>query len=467
MYNSKGNNMSVSNNPLVAVNDLELVTLVKRLSLTDAELDAAQKEGKISELFQGTLQTAERETKEAAGNAALMEKTIAYSKEDVLAKLQPQAKAKWLEYRRIVLTQYAAIFQKYTINPNGKLMRKQEEVPLHVVTFLKVIKVVSGLHLGGDQELRDQGQLLKVDNTEFIAKLENGKIHIVHYPGVKIGEGYFSIVYKAWSVSHGVFKALKVARNGPTMDRRASAEKALFNEVRILNHIKAANGGKTPEGIQHAPAATFKISKGDARVFAYVGKLYECDLFDWTMRGDVTKEQRIECCKQLMKAYKATKDLRYRHADIKPDNIYKLKGKDRFVIGDWGNALCLTRDEDENYEKGNTTPAYANRNDAVALFEAANVKNAKLFQIAMCNHEIYSLGTTMFAVLTQNFPYPMRKGVGGELQSADLSKLFRKEVLVGRQYSEAVIKVVKRMVEHSPVFRLKLEEAVKAWGEIS
>lgn len=472
--------------------DLQLITLFKRLSLTDGQLEEAVKAGKANELFQTTQQQAEKEFQEAIKknkSSELVEGALTlFATPESIKLYSGSEKTKWLEERRSILSQYAKIFQKYTISPTGGLSRKETiadsigrkdttidstslsrkeiPVPMMIQTLFKVTKIIAEHHLKGSEEIFDTGIQCSVDDQTFLAKVQNNKIHIILWPGTQIGSGNFSTVYKVLSISQATLKALKLAKNNGTTK--------LENEITLLQQMKEMNGGKTPSGIQQAPSATFHIVNASGRLVGYVGKFYDGDLLNCLKKGGLSIEQGITCIKELTKSYKFFADRFFLNMDIKPENMLKLPGKKEFCFADWGSGTRVTKKKEENYEFPQTH-AYANSKDLEEMREASVSENSRRFQTAARSHGIYSLGTTFFYALAKDFPYMPEEATTKPrfaneepmtyVCSANLAFPFRKELL--SQVPEALVKVIEGMVKHNPVERLTPEEVYKQMDAIT
>ncbi len=103
----------------------------------------------------------------------------------------------------------------------------------------------------------------------------------------------------------------------------------------------------------------------------------------------------IDVCQVIDHAHRK----RYLHRDIKPENIM-IGPNDETLVVDWGLARPFRQDESELFrdpesEKGVGTPAY------MAPEQAAGAVGAQ----ANPSIDIYSLGATLFAILTGQKPY--------------------------------------------------------------
>ncbi len=214
----------------------------------------------------------------------------------------------------------------------------------------------------------------------------------------KIGEGGLGVVYKALQRSMNRIVALKILHKKWLEDEEF--RKRFLLEARLMGKLSHSN-----------LISVFDVGKQDWKYYfsmEYVEGVSVEDILDRQGAMDVTKA--IDIVIQVAKALNYLKDQAIVHCDIKPGNI--LLTKDNIAkLGDFG-FVRIGRELDRQLEDENSvlgTPEY------ISPEQAMGEKNIDW------RSDIYSLGVSLFHMVTGRPPYEgpsgvvMQKHVKGEL----------------------------------------------------
>jgi serine/threonine-protein kinase len=211
----------------------------------------------------------------------------------------------------------------------------------------------------------------------------------------RLGEGGVSEVFKAWDTRHGRVVALKVLRQHLADSR--DREQSLQREREAITRLAHANIIRTYDALQVGDvcclAMEFVEGMDLARFVAAVGPLcveLACDL-----------------ARQAAQGLQHAHQLGLVHRDIKPANLFvvhpPLPGPARrpdpvVKIIDWGLARCAG--EPAGHDSGAEPGRLVGTADFIAPEQA---RDPALVDI---RSDIYSLGCTLYFLLTGQSPFP-------------------------------------------------------------
>jgi serine/threonine protein kinase len=214
----------------------------------------------------------------------------------------------------------------------------------------------------------------------------------------KIGEGGLGVVYKALQRSMNRIVALKILHKKWLEDEEF--RKRFLLEARLMGKLSHSN-----------LISVFDVGKQDWKYYfsmEYIEGISVEDILD--RQGAMDTVKAIDVVVQVAKALNYLKENGIVHCDIKPGNI--LLTKDNIAkLGDFG-FVRIGRELDRQLEDENSvlgTPEY------ISPEQALGEKNIDF------RSDLYSLGVTLFHMVTGRPPYEgpsgvvMQKHVKGEL----------------------------------------------------
>ncbi len=209
-----------------------------------------------------------------------------------------------------------------------------------------------------------------------------GKYQVVKH----IATGGMGAVYQAVDTDSGREVALKVL--APDLAARPVMRERLYRE--------AKHGGKlTHENI----VALYEFGEAHGTYFVAMEYVPGVDLFDYISRnGPLSPDAARILCTQLATALAHIHQLGFVHRDIKPSNILLTRKEGRTVakIADLG----LSRDiGDEEYR-------LTREGQAVGTVDYLSPEQARDSGLADIRSDIYSLGCTLYHMLTGFPPFP-------------------------------------------------------------
>jgi serine/threonine protein kinase len=219
----------------------------------------------------------------------------------------------------------------------------------------------------------------------------------------RLGEGGLSEVFKAWDTLRGRVVALKVLRQDLTAN--PDAVRQFQREVKAITRLSHPNVIKTHEAGQHGRVHYFTMEYVEGmdleRFVSQVGPL----------SVDVACDFARQAATGLQHAHQAG----LVHRDVKPANLFLLnpplpgltaarKAEPVVKIIDWGLARCLRDPSDPNAGAMDDTEeqkgALIGTADYVAPEQA---RNPTLVDVRA---DVYSLGCSLYFLLTAQVPFP-------------------------------------------------------------
>lgn len=242
---------------------------------------------------------------------------------------------------------------------------------------------------------------------------------------------------------------------------------------REVNNLRAIHARADYEGIdldwmQDLPLATFKRDD----FFAFIGVKYGKDLFS-VMNVDLPNAQRARLCKMIVRAYAKTRELQFWNGDIKSDNI--VYHGEKIVFIDWAGARSLYPQVEKFKRPLSRTPLYANP-DLLHKMEAiideykesgANDQLKEEFIQTAEALELFSVGVTLFNVLTCRWPFLLVYDFRYEANLPFPSGGFEKkswDIFLKKKYDPAIVQTMKVMLD--PSDPITPTEAIAMWESI-
>jgi serine/threonine-protein kinase len=229
----------------------------------------------------------------------------------------------------------------------------------------------------------------------------------------RLGEGGVSEVFKAWDTLRGRVVALKVLRQH--LASQSSMIRQFQRELQAVTRLSHPNIIKTYDAHQvgnlHYFAMEFVEGMDLAKFVHQVGPL--------------PVDQAAEYARQVAQGLQHAHQLRLVHRDIKPANLFLLypplpapagapprRGPDPLVkIIDWGLARCLKEDA-EAKAAGEEAPADgrpdldAEKGHLIGTADYIAPEQARDPTLVDTRADIYSLGCTLYLLLTGQPPFP-------------------------------------------------------------
>lgn len=245
-----------------------------------------------------------------------------------------------------------------------------------------------------------------------------------------IGRGAMALVYLAENVSTGQKAALKFANGSVVGRRNVSDETRLFLEVEI----------PAAERLNH-PNIPRYIGHGDIDGVPYLAT----EDIDGRTLSDVTKdgstipqEKAVDYAIQLLGAIEHASSKGVVHRDVKPANVIVTKEEKVYLV-DWGLAALDGRDDINDIKLSIGTPAYMPPEQAYCQRVYIDSRS-----------DIYSLGCTLFELLTNKDPFP-----GADVQAtmykqinADRPSLIAKYPNMG--FDPELDRIILKMIQKNP-----------------
>jgi hypothetical protein len=351
------------------------------------------------------------------------------------------------------------IFKQYEVGHKGHVTLNTEKLPSTLT--IDVIKKVMVIAWKKQLTVPAGGELVTVDKQQFIISKEGKDLQIAHYHSyTKVGSGSFGIVHKVLLVTSGIFSAFKMthppttkpAKAASAADQKIIDEEAAKKQLEIDNVLKKEQDILTKLKDKKWAQQVLMVVNLKNGLVAHATRLYEKDLSVWINDPKLTNADRIQCCKQLFKAFKEMWALGIAHLDLKANNIYvDFDGlKPIFRIGDWGSAHL-----NGSWVKGsipNTTPEHSNPKIFDQLRKA---KTSPEFETAAQKHDLYSAGILFHQILTgkdTSHPYALSK-LGWAAENA----VFDGKDLASK-FDKRLIDMIEKMVALDPAKQPTIEE---------
>lgn len=290
-------------------------------------------------------------------------------------------------------------------------------------TFLNGVKIQRHVLKQGD-EIRIGGLRLtffedKALNLE--GQILGGKYRVQE----KIGAGGMGAVYRATQVSMQRVVALKVLKD--ELAQNPAFVRAFLQEARAAGRLNHPNIVKVHDfgGIEGTYYFSMEYVDGES-------------LEDFLQReGKVYPERAMDIVLQVAKALQHAQEHKILHRDIKPQNILTDK-QGKVKLTDLGLARVVTEEGSERRRAIVGTPHYM----------APEVAQQKKTDI---RSDIYSLGATLFHMLTGRVPY------AGSSSLSVITKHIHQPVPSPRQFDvtipEPVCRLAERMMAKNPGLR--------------
>lgn len=325
----------------------------------------------------------------------------------------------------------AALEELYTTNAAAKSQLDLESVKYlsrHAWTIA---------HLNPQNpKITDRIEFVYKDVT-YLAKLEKdaNKMHILGKRDKTLGMGGYGVVYRVFDVTTGTYKVVK------HYNRNAAPYKD-----QIIKNLYQANPDNTIQGLQPKPELVIGY-RVVTKEFIPLDKF----LTDKTV-------DKLLVCKGLANALW---DLRHtammQHGDIKPANILIEKDDKGGFTVKLGDLDFATKLDTINKVYSYTTArfffqeSYISLNDGRALYEAIH-KDGSKYKAATERHDIFAMGMTLFAVLSNNASAFNNRVL---LEGHIVSGTFNKKALEG--VDPKIIQLLEEMLDLDPAKRPTLE----------
>ncbi len=215
-------------------------------------------------------------------------------------------------------------------------------------------------------------------SSEF-SEAQYGSYRVMH----PLGAGGMSSVYRAVHVDSGHEVALKVL-----------PERMAKNPIVLQRFLREA---RTAESLEHPNIVSiFDRGVDHGRNYLVLEYVDGCDLHDYVQtRGPLSAAEAIGITRQVAEGLRFGAAKGLIHRDIKPSNILRSK-QGEIKITDLGLAL-QTEFEDERVTREGTT---------VGTVDYMAPEQARDSRAASSQSDLYSLGCTLYYLLTGIPPYP-------------------------------------------------------------
>jgi len=225
-------------------------------------------------------------------------------------------------------------------------------------------------------------QLFQAQGQELIL----GPYHITDY----LGKGGVSQVFKAWHTGRNCVVALKVIHPKLLADPQAVAR--FQREMRMVTQLSHPNIVKAfddnPIGVTQFYAMEF-IQGTD------LGKLVE-------LSGPLPVEQACDVVRQVALGLQHAHEKGLVHRDIKPANIVRLHDSSQVKLLDMG----LTRLRQQSNPDDTPVHELTHQGAMMGTPDYISPEQARDARSVDIRADIYSLGCTLFYVLTGQLPFP-------------------------------------------------------------
>ncbi len=279
-------------------------------------------------------------------------------------------------------------------------------------------------------------ELAKVKDFEKVASVYKA------IPGYKIvrllGSGAMGSVYQAWQVQLERWVAIKILK--PELARRPELKERFLIEARAaarLNHPNVIAGIDAGE-IDGLCYFIMEFVEGQS-----VGEILR-------KRGPIAEKQALQIVYQVAQALEHAENHRLVHRDIKPDNIMVNRNKTAKLL-DLGLAKIGLASRDTNKTTPGTavgTPNYIAPEQALGKTEIDT------------RSDIYSLGATLFKMLTGQTPFQ------GKMEAV-MYQHVHEPLPDPREFypdlSEGVVKLLYAMMEKDPCDRPESAKKLVSW----
>ena len=259
----------------------------------------------------------------------------------------------------------------------------------------------------------------------------------------KLGRGGFGKAYDLLDIDTQQHTALKIAKPSRHYKHNREALKSAEDDIQHeFDNLQLLNSPTEAVGIQSSPLSPIlEIKKWDPiyKRFQETRKGYEGVKYDGSLDKlnvhHLDVKQRFNIIYQIVKGVQHFRQKGLVHNDLKPQNIfYKIRGnRVKASISDFGSAWSI-KDNKTNFAY---TPGYATDTD-ISNLTSSRTDHGKHWSGKKL--DIYSLGKTLFELLTGNLKY-----------NENDSTLEQKMVaagLKGKKY-ENFIAILKRMLRDS------------------
>lgn len=165
-----------------------------------------------------------------------LEKRLLLTKQEIREAANARALAKLINTRVQIFNKYNDLLGKYEESAGEELFSSKlgQAQPLRSLTLPKLLKLIEKVEEVRQKEgALNSGLLLTVDGEQFIAKVENDKLCLLHWSQKEsANQEKPGTVFKVLDVANGVFKAVKVANS-------QNAQKDLRKEFQLLKRLSA------------------------------------------------------------------------------------------------------------------------------------------------------------------------------------------------------------------------------------
>lgn len=240
-----------------------------------------------------------------------------------------------------------------------------------------------------------------------------------------IGQGAYSIVYKATNVIYNIDFAVKVVGKSKVCEHNTLAYEAEVNSLTKLDH---------PNVIR-----LYDFFNEDNHLFLVLEFCSGGALEDKIVnKEEISDENKIKICVQIISALKYCYDMSVAHQDIKTSNILFDKNG-RIKIADFGLSGFIKHDENINEHRGTLS------------YSAPEVCQSTSFN--PFKSDIWSLGVLFYRLFTYSYPF---EGNTKEDLKRSIINGYYQEKLTGQ-----IRKAVKMMLVVNPDERISIEDLSK------
>lgn len=360
------------------------------------------------------------------------------------------------------LEQISRVFSLYTPGFGGKLftVKDSQQTALDAPSLFQIIHRT--LHLFPDEISRIQkgGIELKAGRFVYLAKRENGKLHLFLLSGQKkIAVGASADIYELLNVLEATFCIFKRAAYNESND--GTYEKHLRHEIKFLELFRQH---PNLDRLQDPPIATF-----DCPLFCgYVVKKYPLDFHDYVKRvikdereGKINVAGRMTLCDHVMKAVQQAWSLGVHHADISCQNFFVESCEPlKIKLADFGLATSATipRDFEVYLARHNRSPY-----DAAFLSRAYDSRNSEEIARADIAQDIFMVGVVFCNIFAGvSAPYSSREVGPGKIEIIrDAS--FRADWLEEVRCPKDVVDLIRDMTIQRTEDRITKDELCRRW----